>query len=276
VKENKMQTTKVKTSSAAIFAIALLVIGSAPALAQQAGSKAPVGAAPKSGPGGDKSDQLDVSGLEKKYWAAKDTDFSVVQNRTYSKVGRFALSPSYGFLINDPYSDGPTFGLSGQYFFTERYGIEVMATHTMSKDNTQTSAFQSRYQAIPDHNKISDFAGVGFNWVPFYAKMSVLNSTIIYFDMAITPGFGVSRYEQQVLGGNVNQTAPTAFINVTQHYFLNKNFALRIDYENRWFNENVALYATDNIAAPGVAAGSTLRSDLNHTSLLLFGFDFFF
>ena len=51
-------------------------------------------------------DKLDLKKLEDKYWAAKDTDFSVVQNRTYTKEGRAFLSLSYGPLMNDPYSYG--------------------------------------------------------------------------------------------------------------------------------------------------------------------------
>src|SRR5687768_17351365 len=36
------------------------------------------------------SEKLDIQGLEEKYWAPKDTDFSVVQNRTYTKAKRFS------------------------------------------------------------------------------------------------------------------------------------------------------------------------------------------
>ena len=32
------------------------------------------------------SDKLDIKKLEQKYWAAKDDDFSVVQNRRYVKA----------------------------------------------------------------------------------------------------------------------------------------------------------------------------------------------
>src|ERR1700731_3336923 len=51
-------------------------------------------------------DKVDISDLENKYWAPKDTDFSVVQNRTYTKAHRFALSALIGPIVNDPYSTG--------------------------------------------------------------------------------------------------------------------------------------------------------------------------
>src|SRR3954454_2812075 len=55
------------------------------------------------------SDKVDVTELEKKYWAPKDTDFSVVQNRTYSKQGKFAISALYGLHIDDDFSKGSAY-----------------------------------------------------------------------------------------------------------------------------------------------------------------------
>ena len=56
----------------------------------------------------DKSDKLDISDLEQKYWAPKDTDFSVVQNRTYTKAGKHSFTAMYGSLINDTFNEGAT------------------------------------------------------------------------------------------------------------------------------------------------------------------------
>jgi hypothetical protein len=42
--------------------------------------------APQAGSPSGASEKVDVTDLEKKYWASKDTDFSVVQNRVYSKA----------------------------------------------------------------------------------------------------------------------------------------------------------------------------------------------
>lgn len=220
------------------------------------------------------SDKLDVTDLEKKYWASKDTDFSVVQNRTYSKANRFALSAQYGTLINDQYSDGNSLSTSLSYYFSERHGMELTYSSIDSKDNKSVEAFKSQNGATPDHNKIMGYYGASYNWVPFYAKMSFLSSKILYFDMAISPGLGVTSYEAQVETGNVKKTAPTASLDVTQMFFLGKHFAVRVDYKNRWFNQQV-LKASGSFSGPG-PAGSELRKDLNHTSLLMFGAEFFF
>ncbi len=82
-----------KNASPFIIAIALIAMSS-PAFAQ--GKKAKSEAAPAPAPIETKAvkadDKVDISDLESKYWAPKDTDFSVVQNRTYSKDNRFMIA----------------------------------------------------------------------------------------------------------------------------------------------------------------------------------------
>lgn len=236
--------------------------------AQSAGRKAAPVATDEPGVE-NKSDKLDVTDLEKKYWAAKDTDFSVVQNRTYAKAGRFALSAGYGMLVNDPYSEGTNLSASLNYYFSERIGAEINYMQTDSNDNKSTEYFKSRFGATPDHAKLKSYYGAAFNWVPFYAKMSVQNVKIIYFDMAISPGFGVTTYEQQVSSGNKSATAPTVSLDITQSFFLSKHFAFRFDYKNRWFQEQV-------LGHSGATRGQEVKKETNHTTILLFGATVFY
>lgn len=225
-------------------------------LAQSQGAAAPAA-------GGDK---VDVTDLEKKYWASKDTDFSVVQNRVYTKANRLALSLQYGTLINDQWSDGPTMSGSLAYYFSERFGLEAHYQQTDSKNNKALQNLIAQ-AGTANHGKIKGYQGLSFNWVPFYAKMSVLNSSIIYFDMAISPGIGVTTYEQQHEAGNISKTAPTVSLDFTQSFFFSKYAAFRVDYKNRWFQEEVVRYR--------IPLGS-VNTETSQTSVLLFGFQFYY
>jgi outer membrane beta-barrel protein len=247
--------------------IVLTVALAAPAFAQgptRSQSPQPAAAQAKGPAQGDK---MDVSDLEQKYWAAKDTDFNVVQNRLFSKANRLALTLNYGMFTNDPFSVGPTYGGSLNYFFSERYGVEVAAHKTDSSDNDSTQYIKTNQGSAPDHNKMKGYYGLGFNWVPFYAKMSFLNSSILYFDMSFTPGVGIMQYSQQRAEGNSDKTAPAVSIAVTQHFFLTKWLALRVDYKNFWSNQEVVSYKTTN-------RSSTTK--LQNDSLLMGGFTFYF
>lgn len=218
------------------------------------------------------SDKLDISDLENKYWAPKDTDFSVVQNRSYTKEKRVSISATGGILVNDSYSTGTNIGLSANYFFSERMGVEVGYVSTDSKNNEMTDTFKTQNGILPDHSKVKAWYGVGFSWVPFYAKMSVLGKKIIYFDMAFTPNIGMTTYEQQiddVGGGNQTSTALTLGLDITQYFFFTRNFALRADLKNKWFEEDVLGYSNVN-------RGIKIRTNTNNTTQFMFGVTYFF
>jgi hypothetical protein len=195
----------------AIISAALMVAFSQAAVAQQKGKKAQPAPAPAVAPAASsptapaaKNDKVDISDLENKYWAPKDTDFSVVQNRTYTKDGRIFLTGHYGQMVNDQYSEGTLTGGSLNYFFSERYGIQATYLAGDLKNSQGTNDLINGFGSgvTPNHGKLSSYYGVGFSWVPFYAKMSFLGKKIIYFDMAITPTLGMTQYDQQIEGGN--------------------------------------------------------------------------
>lgn len=221
-----------------------------------------------------KSDKVDVSDLEQKYWAPKDTDFGVVQNRTYAKKGRPSLSVQGGPVINDSYSEGYALGATANYFFSERYGIELSYTSADMKNGQATDNLKGFGSGVaPDFGRFSSFYGIGFNWVPIYAKMSFLGSKIIYFDMAITPQIGIASYDQvwddsvtRDQQRTIQQSSFSYGIDVTQYFFLTNHFAIRADLKNRWFQEDVIGYRTRQ----------TLRTIQNHTSIFVIGATYYF
>ncbi|MBX3021688.1 MAG: outer membrane beta-barrel domain-containing protein [Bdellovibrionales bacterium] len=220
-------------------------------------------------------DKVDISDLENKYWAPKDTDFSVVQNRTYSKDGRFFLTGHFGRPINDQWSVGNVAGLSVNYFWSERFGVQ--ATHVMgSMANNEASDFiASNYGSgiYADHNRFVNYTGLAFNIVPFYAKMSFWGKKIIYFDMAISPTIGTTTYEQQIEnGGSRKKSAFTYGLDVTQYFFFTNYFAIRADLKNQFLTEEIARYHTSG----GIPTGGKVKDDSRIDTLFLLGLTFFY
>ncbi len=212
-------------------------------------------------------EKVDISDLEQKYWAPKDVEFNVVQNRLYSKAGRFGLTPSIGPLVTDSFSSGSVLGLSANYYFSERYGIEASYSKYNLKDSSVTEGFISSNGTTADFNRQTYFYGVSFNWVPIYAKLSLLEKKILYFDMSISPGIGVMGYEQQVASGAAPaETSPTITLDIAQHYFLSKEFAFRIDMRNRFYNDKVIKYRTQE----------PVKEKGNHSVAIQFGITYYF
>lgn len=215
------------------------------------------------------SEKLDIQQLEQKYWAPKDTDFSVVQNRTYTKAKKVAISAMAGPVVNDPFNSGLTYALSANYYFDERYGVEFMFQNSDLEDSDATKKFRglSGGGTRPDFNRDTGFYGVGFNWVPFYAKMSFLGKKIIYFDMQVTPFVGLSTFEQQSESKHPTETAPTVGFDVTQYFFFSQHVAVRVNLHNRFFKQDVLGYTSGTVVRP---------DDSTSTTMFLMGLTYFY
>ncbi len=215
------------------------------------------------------SDKVDIKDLENQYWSAKDTDFSVVQNRTYSKEKRFSFSAQYGPLINDPYSDGNMIQYSANYFWQERYGIQLDYQVSNLHDGRMENELRSTGGgAGADYNRMRNFYGIGFNYVPIYAKMSFLNRKIIYFDLSFTPLIGMTEYDQVVISGNKSQSAFTYGFDISQYFFFSQHFAIRTSIRDQWFGQTVLKYSNSGV-------GGTVRDETISNFQFLVGLTFF-
>ncbi|MGZ3798417.1 MAG: outer membrane beta-barrel domain-containing protein [Pseudobdellovibrionaceae bacterium] len=217
------------------------------------------------------NDKLDIKKLEQKYWSAKDDDFAVVQNRRYTKANRYFLSANYGVPFNDPFSSGNIYGLTFGYFFNERWGLDLDYKTASLHDNDATSQFINQYGTYPDHNVFKSSQILSATLVPFYAKMSFMDTTIIYFDMGFSVGVGTLKYAIQKVEGNEELSSAVGKLSVFQQIFFSEHFALRADLSNTWSSQKRLKYYLPN---SGGSHNYTTERDLgakmiNDTSMLL-------
>lgn len=211
--------------------------------------------------------KLNLEDLEKRYWAPKDTEFKVVQNRKFKKAKRYNITAMGGVLFNDPFISGTNLGLSTAYYFDEHNGIEVRYehyTHTMGEAGDQVIEKGGR----PDLNFEKWYLGASYTWIPFYGKISVLDSKIIYFDMAFSAGLGLIQYEQQSQIASAVKTKNALALNldVSQQFFIHRNWALRLDARTK-------VYQEDRVRnSDGVSLGA--KTQFN--TYIMFGATYFF
>lgn len=209
------------------------------------------------------SDKLDIKKLEQKYWAAKDDDFSVVQNRRYSKADRFYLNLGGGVAVNDPHEKGSIFQGQLGYFFNERWGLDFSYAKANMENNDATTFFFNQYGAVPDHTVFDSSMMLSATYVPLYAKMSFVDKAIIYFDMGISVGVGTTDYIQRREDGDKKESAFSYQIGVNQQIFFSQHWAIRVDFINKFTDEKQIKWKS---SAPDRDLGSKM---VNDTSLLL-------
>jgi hypothetical protein len=195
------------------------------------------------------SDKLNVDNLEKKYWSSKDDSFTVVQNRTFSKIKRYFLSLQTGKLINDGFSEGTPTAVSFGYFWNERWGIEFDQQSFSSKDNAVTNGFNQNFGVYPNFNRTKSTTSLGVVFVPVYAKVSLFEQKILYLDLAFGLNVGSTNYIMETDKGDIARSAGQFGLDITQHWFVSKDFALRFDIRNKWSSQEKMKYQISSSAS---------------------------
>lgn len=198
------------------------------------------------------SDKVDLKKLEDKYWSAKDEDYGVIQNRTYSKAQKFYGSLVAGTLINDPFAEAKPMGAMLGYYFTEDFGVELSyLNHDADKNETVQKLNSVNVAVSPNYNLVKNAITASATYTPFYAKMAFMNKSIMYFDMGFTAGVGMTTYDQvstpsQGAAENLNsKSAPHFELGFMQQLFISKNFAFRLDLKNTFYSQKVVPYQSN-------------------------------
>lgn len=215
------------------------------------------------------NDQVDLKKLEDKYWAAKDDEYGVIQNRTFSKTGKYYASLAYGPLINDPFTKAKAMGTMFGYYLNEDFGVEFSYLNYASQQNDTVTAYETQFGgAKPDFNLIKSSKTLSLTYTPFYAKMAFMNIGILYFDMGFMLGLGQTTYEIQKVNkdglgnksqANEMQSATHYELGLVQQLFINRNVAFRLDIKNSFYSQTTKQYEI-SIGAPESARTQNNKS----------------
>lgn len=252
--------------------LTLMLLGSCLAYAQST-TPAATKSAPATSSG---SDKLDIRKLEQKYWSAKDDDFAVVQNRRYTKARRVFLSLNAGVPFNDAFSSGTVNGLNLGYFFNERWGLDLEYKTGSLSDNDATKLFFERYGVYPDHNVFTSSQILSGTLVPFYAKMSFMDTSIIYFDMGFSVGAGMLNYKIKKNEGDEQKSTPVIKFGVFQQIFFSEHLALRAELGNTWSSQQRYKYYVTNPLNGSSTGERDLGKKMTNDTTMMFGLTYWF
>jgi outer membrane beta-barrel protein len=171
---------------------------------------------------------LEVEKVKEKYWAqGEESQLGVVQNRTYSKAGKLQLGLVGGRATDDPFLSTTAYGLNVGYNFSEFWGASLVGLkYSVSPSNalkTLRSGGKQANTVAPEYYLGGEATGSFL-----YGKLSLLGASIIYYDMHVTGGGGITRTEN-------DSAAPTVSMGLGQRFYITKAFSLRMDYRFQTF-----------------------------------------
>jgi outer membrane beta-barrel protein len=204
--------------------------------------------------------ELDVKAVKEKYWAkGEEAELEVVQNRTFKKKGRVRIEGFFGGMATDPFLSVKTAGGSLGYFFSENWSFQFTGWKSLVTGSDALKTLESRGYATLLNRPKSYYAGE-MVFSPLYGKLSLLGSSIIYFDLYALAGLGMTSTQT----GNYL----TPDLGIGQQIYLSKSVAVCLEFRLFRYRENLV----PSTSGAGVqVADSSISSRSNLSSVASLG-----
>lgn len=210
-----------------------------------------------------KAEQVDLDQIKDRYWAQGDkSEMGVVQNRTYSKSGRFQLGVLGGVGFSDPFLDVKMAGVQVGYYFNEFWGIHLLAWKYLVGPSSALYYLENNLGTTTNTNIPSWYAGGEVSGSLIYGKLSLAGSAIIYYDLQLLAGLGAT--------GTESGTYLTPHVGIGQRFYLSQNLSLRVDYRLMAYREGIL----EKVITPRLGEYTGSRNNFSNT--ITIGIDFLF
>jgi outer membrane beta-barrel protein len=210
-------------------------------------------------------ENADVGAIKEKYWARGDeNELGVVQNRLYSKSHKVELGFFGGLTSSDPFLNTKQLGGSLGYHISELWAVHALAWKSFtSPSSAQTELSKDLGGALPDTNEPQAFYGGEVGFSPIYGKLSLMGSSIIYYDFHLLAGGGATKTQ--------SGTYMTPLAGLGQQIWVANWMSLRIDYRLMTYQEDVL---EKNTGAPTPVGGVVEAGRRNWTNTVTLGVTF--
>ena len=193
--------------------------------------------------------QLKIKNLSDLQQLTPYESVSVIQKRYLPKTFRGEFNLSVSSVINHTYFYLGGLSAKTGFFFREDHGLGLEGFALLPSINKRVTndMIGPPNHILPYTEVFSQlYGGLYYKWSPVFGKFSVLNKKIIYFDMYLTFGSGVSRVvsgldeedqklfkETVTIPQLVRNWFPSASLSVGQIFAFSQDWAF--NWELKWF-----------------------------------------
>ena len=164
------------------------------------------------------------------------SDVAVIQRRFLPKSQRFEATVGAFTNLNNPFFSSYGVELKGAYYLTEKWAAEAIGSFATTASRQVTDDL-AKNRGITTSNLVTSrsFFGGAIKWNPIYGKITLLNKSIVPFDLNLDVGGGLT----QTTDG---QSVPTLHAGTSQVFAYSKSTAFRWDFSLNAFQAD----ATDD------------------------------
>lgn len=170
----------------------------------------------------------------------------VIRPRFVDKKGLFEMGAQMGSLLNQDFVSVFQFSGHFQYHILHSLAFELSGSYGLVLKNTEYNILSDDLYAV----KIQKYSpaillGGALNWSPFYGKFQFFSGSLLYFDTFFSFGGGVTgvqlSYDHCPSGTKDIDLfpqyyfAPSGNFGLGQHFFFNKQHAVRWDFKYSFY-----------------------------------------
>lgn len=170
------------------------------------------------------------------------SDVAMIQKRFLPRTGRFEAFIAASTILNDAFFTSVGADARLAYYFTEKYGLELVGMYMASTDRRTTKDLREKI-GISTTSLVmpKSYFGLDFKWSPVYGKMTLRNKRIVHFDMYFSAG-----------GGSTSHSAgssPTVHLGTGQNFAINKSTTFRWDLSLNMYSATSRVRAGETSAS---------------------------
>ncbi len=214
-------------------------------------------------------EEVQIEKVRERYWQqGKETEIGVVQNRLFSKNKKFELSLDVGTLSSDPFLN--VYVLSGElgFYFSEYFSLHAMGMKLAPTYSSAYYTLQNQTGATANTNNPLAFYGGELRASLLYGKLSLIETSILYFEGFLSGGAGVI----QTYSGNDF----SGLIGIGEGIHVNQFLSFNISYLMMVYNETVLAQSPSVISGVSYSTGQAISNRTNWSGIVRVGFSFFF
>jgi outer membrane beta-barrel protein len=208
-----------------------------------------------------RAEKLNLEQIQNKYLGNASNEIQVVQNRKYTKAGKLEIGLLGGWVSADPFLNINAYGAFIGYHFSESIGVRALYWKESSSNTSGYTEVQTQDGIVVNTSAPKSLVGGEFQFTPVYGKVSLLGSSIVYYDLSLFAGVG--RQQTESFGQTFNAITP--IVGIGQQFFFGKIFSVGVDYRILHYSETVI----DGQPASSTYGKSTgTRDDFSHILFL--------
>ena len=178
---------------------------------------------------------------------------SILQNRYFTKSLRPEVSVNAGLILNEAYLNTYLFGMKAGIFFGEIFGTELEYFGTSISDSNDRKTLASKeyrhpteerkVKVLPETVKIKSGWSIEGVAAPFYGKINIANTLIVYSDIHLSLGVGQLKIDKEFSNAedgtkidHKKESKMSLNVGIGERFYIKQFMSVRIDVKDRIFD----------------------------------------